>query len=161
METPLQKMRIPVAFPIGLLLAFTVLSSLLLAVTPSRDPWTTAELITPDAFVKQLEGGAATKTHVACVAFNFMYKAAHIPGAVYIGPGRDTSAIRRLKAWASKLPKADPVLIYCGCCPMKECPNVRPAFMALKEMKFTHVMALDIPQNFARDWVSKGFPVQK
>jgi hypothetical protein len=129
--------------------------------TSSRDPWTASELITPKVFASQIESGAAKNTHVVCVAFDFMYKAGHIPNAVYIGPGRDPKAAERLKTWAANLPKNDTVLIYCGCCPMRECPNVRPAFSALKEIKFTHVMVLDIPRDFARDWVRQGFPVQR
>jgi len=162
METAFQNTRIRVGAGVGLLLAFTLLGSLSQgADTPSGDPWSTAEVMTPEAFAKQLESGAASKTHVVCVAFNFMYKAAHIPGAVYVGPGRDASALARLKTWATDLPRTDPVLIYCGGCPIRECPNVRPAFVALKEMKFTNVMVLDIPRNFAKDWVGKGFPIQK
>jgi thiosulfate/3-mercaptopyruvate sulfurtransferase len=129
--------------------------------TSSGEPWTASEVITPKLLASQIESGAAKNTHVVCVAFSFMYKAAHIPNAVYIGPGRDPKASDRLKMWAAKLPKNDTVLIYCGCCPMKECPNVRPAFAALKEMKFTHVMVLDIPRSFAQDWVRPGFPVER
>jgi thiosulfate/3-mercaptopyruvate sulfurtransferase len=162
MDQRVKKARARAACVIEGVLAVIVLSSLLQgADVASHNPWTTGQVITPDAFAKQLESGAAKKTHVVCVAFDVMYKAAHIPGAVYIGPGRDTKAIERLKTLAASLPKGDPVLIYCGCCPMKECPNVRPAFTALEEMKFTHLMVLDIPRDFARDWVGGGFPIEK
>jgi thiosulfate/3-mercaptopyruvate sulfurtransferase len=162
MSRPMKNAGGSVAFAIRPLLAFVVVSSLLQgADTASHDPWTGEQAITPEAFAKELKSGAPKKTHVACVAFDFMYKAAHIPGAVYIGAGRDPQAIEHLKTWAAGLPKGDPVLLYCGCCPMKECPNVRPAFAALKAMKFAHLMVLDIPRNFARDWAGKGLPIQK
>jgi len=162
MHWPIKNAGGSAAFAIRPLLALVVVSSLLQAAdTASHDPWTGSEAITPEAFAKELESGAAKKTHIVCVAFDFMYKAAHIPGAVYMGPGRNPQAIEHLKTWASGLPKSDPVLLYCGCCPMKECPNVRPAFATLKAMKFTHLMVLDIPRNFATDWAGKGLPTQK
>jgi hypothetical protein len=44
---------------------------------------------------------------------------------------------------------------------MGQCPNIRPAFQALTEMGFTHLQVLAIPQDLERDWVAKGFPVEK
>jgi hypothetical protein len=34
------------------------------------------------------------------------------------------------------------VVIYCGCCPLDKCPNVRPAFTLLKTMGFTNLHVL-------------------
>jgi thiosulfate/3-mercaptopyruvate sulfurtransferase len=51
------------------------------------------------------------------------------------------------------------VVIYCGCCPFSRCPNVRPAFELLKEMKFTMPRLLNLPHSLNDDWVSKGYPM--
>ena len=74
-------------------LAFIVLSSLLQgADVASHNPWTTGQVIMPDVLAKQLESGAAKKTHLVCVAFDFMYKAAHISGCRvhWSRPGRES-----------------------------------------------------------------------
>jgi hypothetical protein len=51
--------------------------------------------------------------------------------------------------------------VYCGCCPLEHCPNLRPAFEALRAMGFTHLRALLLPTNFYTDWVKPGYPVEK
>jgi hypothetical protein len=50
------------------------------------------------------------------------------------------------------------IVLYCGCCPMEHCPNIRPAYQALKESGFTRVRVLRIPTNMAADWYGKGYP---
>jgi hypothetical protein len=49
-------------------------------------------------------------------------------------------------------------VIYCGCCPMLKCPNIRPAYSTLKELGFTHIRVLSLPTNLHTDWVSKDYP---
>ncbi len=61
------------------------------------------------------------------------------------------------KAVAGVAKDADLVL-YCGCCPMVKCPNVRPAYRGLKEMGFTRVRVLNLPTNTLTDWYNKGYP---
>ena len=41
---------------------------------------------------------------------------------------------------------------------MEHCPNIRPAYQALKESGFTRVRVLRIPTNMAADWYGKGYP---
>ncbi len=43
-------------------------------------------------------------------------------------------------------------------CTIANCPNIRPAFSLLNEMKFTNHKLLDIPKNIKVDWIDKGFP---
>jgi hypothetical protein len=66
-----------------------------------------------------------------------------------------------LKAWALNLPRSSNALIYCGCCPWDRCPNVRPAFVVLRDMGFKRLRVLVIPTNLRADWVAKGYPVEK
>lgn len=90
-----------------------------------------------------------------------IYNGNHIVNALYAGPAaRDEGIDKLLKAVAS-YPKDSPLMIYCGCCPMEMCPNIRPAFAALKKAGFTHVTVLEIPKDLAVDWTEKGYPVEK
>jgi len=52
-------------------------------------------------------------------------------------------------------------VIYCGCCPLERCPNIRPAFVALRQMGFTNVRVLLLPNSFEADWAGKGLPYEK
>ena len=66
-----------------------------------------------------------------------------------------------MKKWAGTLPRKTNLVVYCGCCPFSRCPNIRPAFTALRDMGFTRLRVLILPKDFAADWVAKGYPVQK
>jgi thiosulfate/3-mercaptopyruvate sulfurtransferase len=66
-----------------------------------------------------------------------------------------------MKAWAATLPKTTNVVIYCGCCPMERCPNVRPAFTALRELGLAKLRVLILPTSFEVDWAEKGYPYDK
>jgi hypothetical protein len=44
---------------------------------------------------------------------------------------------------------------------MDHCPNVHPAFAALRELGFTKVRVLILPTNFEIDWANKGLPYEK
>lgn len=130
-------------------------------VAPS-DPWHAVNLVEPAALAKTLAGKTpGAKPLVLCVGFPFLYRGGHIPGAVLAGPARNASGLRMLKAEVRNLPHDRPIVIYCGCCPWKDCPNVRPAFRALQELGFKDVRVLLVPHNFHRDWTEKGYPTQK
>ncbi|HCS20823.1 MAG TPA: hypothetical protein DIW47_09730 [Bacteroidetes bacterium] len=51
------------------------------------------------------------------------------------------------------------IIIYCGCCPFSDCPNIRPAFEVLNELKFTNPKLLNLPKNLKADWIDKGYPM--
>ena len=92
---------------------------------------------------------------------NLLYRGKHIPGSVYAGPGSNPQGIEMLKQAAAKLPRDREIVIYCGCCPWNNCPNVKPAVAALQAMGFTKVKAMHIENNFAMDWTQKGYPVEE
>ncbi len=121
------------------------------------DPWTPSQVIEPAALAKQLAGGS--KPMILQVGFLILYKQSHIPGAEYCGPARSAEGIAKLRQCVEKVPRSREIVIYCGCCPWEECPNVRPAFAELKRLGFKNLRVLDIPQNFGEDWVKKGYPV--
>jgi thiosulfate/3-mercaptopyruvate sulfurtransferase len=144
------------------LLAFLLAPITTLARGPQpSDPWTPAQVISPEALHKLLSEKRGTKPLVIYVGFSVLYNQGHIPGAQYYGQASNPAGLDALKAHVAKLPRSKSIVIYCGCCPWEECPNIRPAFKALKAMGFTRLKALNLPTNLATDWVSKGYPIEK
>ena len=118
-----------------------------------------SQTIPPEDLVKELTGNA--KPIVVCVAPHFLYQGAHIPGALFHGPGSIPDGLKDLRQWAQGTPRDANIVIYCGCCPLTRCPNVRPALHALTEMGFSHVKVLWLQKDFHTDWIEKGYPVEK
>ena len=116
-------------------------------------------LIQPDEVVAQL---AAKGPHPAIfqVGPNVMYRGKHIPGSVFAGPAARPEGLELLKQAVDKLPRGGEIILYCGCCPWGDCPNVKPAMALLKEMGFTHAKAMYVETGFAKDWTDKGYPVE-
>lgn len=126
------------------------------------DPWTPEQTVQPAALAKELaDAKAGDKPTIVCVAPHAMFIGGHINGALYHGPGGSADGIADLKKWAKPVARSTSIVIYCGCCPMERCPNLRPAFLALRDMGFTHLRALVIPTNFYTDWVQPGYPYEK
>ena len=116
-------------------------------------------LIQPEELAATLKGGP--RPVILQVGFKVMYDEAHIPGALYAGPGSKDDGIAVLKEAAASIGKSQEVILYCGCCPWEHCPNVAAAWRTLKEMGFTNLKVLYIPKNVGADWVEKGYPVVK
>jgi hypothetical protein len=98
---------------------------------------------------------------VLFVGFQRLFSAGHIKGAQYHGSGGTAEGLAQIKTWANSLPHSTNLVIYCGCCPMEHCPNVRPPFTLLREMGFTKVRVLILPTSFEVDWAEKGLPYDK
>jgi len=128
----------------------------------SPDPWTSAQIVQPADLVKEHAASPnAAQPIVVCVGMRTYFKNAHVPGAVLHGPAMSQSGLDDLKKWAQPLPRSANLVVYCGCCPLAGCPNLRPAFIALREMGFKRLRVLTVPNSFATDWVEKGFHVEK
>ena len=133
----------------------TLLATLCLC-QDAADPWPKSELLDPAALAQEIR--SATPPQVLCVAFPVLYRSRHILHAVDAGPGSKPEGLEALKKAAAALPKNADIVIYCGCCPMVKCPNIRPAYRTLREMGFTHIRVLNIPTNMRADWYSKDYP---
>ncbi len=120
------------------------------------DPWSANELIQPADLAKIIQSGKAPV--ILSVAFPVLYKGKHIVHAINAGPTSKPEGIEALKNAVAKLPKDADLVIYCGCCPMVKCPNIRPAYRTLKELGFTRIRVLSVPTNLHTDWVSKDYP---
>ena len=124
------------------------------------NPWPESAILNPGDLAKALRS-EAKKPAVICVAFPVLYRSKHITGAVYAGPGNKPEGIADLKKAVVGMAKDSDLVLYCGCCPMTRCPNIRPAYQALKEMGFTRVRVLSIPTNMAADWYQKDYPTEE
>jgi hypothetical protein len=95
------------------------------------------------------------------VGFKALYHTAHIAGSTYAGPGSKPEGLRALKAALQPLPRDRQVVLYCGCCPWKDCPNVRPAFRTARAMGFKHVRVLYLAKNLRQSGLDQGLPESK
>jgi thiosulfate/3-mercaptopyruvate sulfurtransferase len=149
-----------VVLPAGITLLFHLGANSLAASSP--DPWTSVQIIEPPDLMKELAAAhSAEKPIVVCVGFHTYFKNAHVPGAVFHGPAMTPQNLDELKKWAQKIPRTANLVVYCGCCPLTGCPNLRPGFLALRDMGFKRLRVLPVPNSFAVDWVEKGYPTEK
>ena len=144
---------------ISVYLLGALLIPVLATLARAADPWTPSQIIQPEDLARQL-AGSKNKPVLLQVGFSQLYEQAHIPGSKYCGPTSKPEGLEQLRNCAQKIAHGREIIIYCGCCPWKDCPNIRPAFEALRKMGFTHVKVLDSPQDFGRDWGRKGYPVE-
>jgi rhodanese-related sulfurtransferase len=145
----LVKMKIARAFALTALMVTGGLSQ-------QSDPWSPGEVMEPAVLASALESGKHPL--VISVAFPVLYRQRHITGAIDAGAASKPEGIEALKKLVAGTPKESEVILYCGCCPMARCPNVRPAFRVLKEMGYRNVRVLNIPTNMHTDWYAKNFP---
>jgi thiosulfate/3-mercaptopyruvate sulfurtransferase len=95
------------------------------------------------------------------VGFRKLYQQAHIPGSEFFGPGSDSQVLAKLRARLAGLPRTTEIIIYCGCCPLEHCPNLKPTNAVVQELGLPNAKVLYIPKDLGADWVAHGYPVSK
>lgn len=118
-------------------------------------PWTQSELLTPAILAGKINSGA-NKWLILNIGFM-----EDIKDATHIGPVSKAAGMETFKKTLSKLPRNTNIIIYCGCCPLYKCPNVRPAYLELKKSGFTNIKVLNLTTNLKTDWIGKGYPLAK
>jgi len=121
----------------------------------AQEPWTVQQLMPPSELANLINSSSDKKPIIFSIGV-----AAVIKGSVDIGPVQKPANLQKFKEDLNKLPRNSNIIIYCGCCPFVHCPNIRPAFQLLNEMKFTNQKLLDLTTNIKVDWINKGYPVQ-
>jgi thiosulfate/3-mercaptopyruvate sulfurtransferase len=116
------------------------------------------QLMQAAELANMLKGSSAQQPLMLQVGSHVMFAQAHIPGSLYAGPGSQLSGLQMLEKAVAKTPKGKLIVIYCGCCPWNRCPNIGPAYKKLRDLGFTNVKALYLPNNFGDDWMAKGYP---
>lgn len=129
-------------------------------VLPS-DPWQVSQLLNPEDLAASLSKATGDKPLLLYVGPRFPYQGGHIAGSTFVGPTSKPDGLQALKQEMKDLPRDKPVVLYCGCCPWKDCPNIRPAFRTLEDLGFKKVRVLYLPKNLRQDWIDRGFPTQK
>jgi thiosulfate/3-mercaptopyruvate sulfurtransferase len=126
----------------------------------SSDPWSASQTLQAADLAGELAQKNGTPPTIVYVGFRTLFAGGHIPGASFHGTASTEQGLSEIKKWADGLPRSTNLVIYCGCCPFEKCPNIRPAFTALRDMGFKNLRVLVLPTNFATDWVGKGYPMQ-
>jgi len=149
-------------FALGILGTFAV-ALLLLSPRPgftAADPWNASQTVQPGDLLKELNASKSAST-IVFVGFKRLYTSGHIKGAQVHGTTGSAEGLNELRSWAAALPRSSNLVIYCGCCPMDRCPNIRPAFTVLRDLGFTKLRVLLLPTNFEEDWANKGYAYEK
>ncbi len=120
-----------------------------------------SDLIQPEELANRLKSTRDPKPLILQVGFRVLYLQAHIPGAEYIGAGSRADGIQQLRKRVESLSRTRAIVLYCGCCPWNNCPNLIPAHKELVRLGFRNLKLLYIADNFGKDWVEKGYPVEK
>jgi thiosulfate/3-mercaptopyruvate sulfurtransferase len=121
-------------------------------------PWDAPQVLQTDDLAKMIASKSG-KPRVFQVGFAVLYKSKHIPGSTYAGPGSKDEGLQLLQEAVASVAKDQLIVLYCGCCPWDHCPNMKPAFRLLQSLGYKNIKVVEIPQNFAKDWVEKGYPV--
>ena len=120
------------------------------------EPWRDDQLLIPEQLAAIINDSAAVKPLIISIGPVDLIK-----GAVKVGPAKEKDNLKELKKLLSQVDKNRNIVIYCGCCPFKDCPNIRTAFSLLNTMKFTNHKLLNLPRNLKIDWINHGYPMNK
>lgn len=144
-------------------LAFVLLSPAgpALAAPTSASAIPKAALVQPAELAATLRNASTPKPLLLHVGFHVLYQQARIPGSEYVGPASEQAGLQLLRDRVQKLPRNTAIVVYCGCCPWGDCPNIAAAYEALRTLGFTKVKALYIAHNFGTDWIDQGYPVTR
>jgi len=118
----------------------------------AQEPWTEAQLMQPLELNSILKDKKSEKPLILNIG-----PMGNIKSAVKIGGVTSDDGIAKLKKETLSLDEKKPIVIYCGCCTARNCPNIRPAFILLKELGFKNVKVLDIGHSLQMDWIYKDY----
>ena len=120
------------------------------------EPWTAKQLLAPVDLARIINDPKAKQPIILSIG-----PGAIIKGSIDIGPVIEKENLDKLGRELKTLPKDADIVIYCGCCPFEHCPNIRPAFLLLNQMKFTNHKLLNLEHNIKIDWINKNYPVMQ
>jgi len=143
--------KIKITFNSFFALAMFVFTLQNISAQTGKEPWLNKQLMQPSELAKNINEKNIYIYNIG--------PAGLIKNAIDIGEGRDKKNVEKLKKEVSKLPKDANIVIYCGCCPFGDCPNIRPTLKLLNKMKFTNHKLLNLPKNLKVDWIDKGYPM--
>ncbi len=127
----------------------------------SKEEEAIGPLLPPATLAGRVDDVKAGKIAVLYVGPDMLFSRGHVPGARKLSAVDSAEGRRALSDALAKIPPETEIVVYCGCCPVKSCPNVRPASAALRALGRPNAHVLDLPTRFATDWTDKGYPVDR
>jgi hypothetical protein len=121
----------------------------------AKDPWSITDLMAPSNLAAMIKNQRASKLLILNIGV-----VENIKGARNMGAASEKENLDRFKKALLNIPKMSKIVVYCGCCPFDRCPNIRPAFTALKAGGFKNGKILNLPTNIKVDWINKGYPIE-
>lgn len=118
------------------------------------EPWNKSQLLAPEKLAGMLKDPVSPNLFIFDIG-----PAGLIKNAIEIGSTMEEENLTKLKKALISLPREADVVIYCGCCPFTDCPNIRPAFSLLNEMNFSNPYLLNLPKNLKVNWIDSGYPM--
>jgi thiosulfate/3-mercaptopyruvate sulfurtransferase len=129
--------------------------------TPAPDATAqpTAEHLIEPADLARLLSGKGSRPEILHVGPAVLFRSAHISGSRHVGPASTPEGLQALKQALRDIPQRQSIVVlYCGCCPWDDCPNVRPALKLARELGRNDVKLLYLPRNLQIDWIDQGLP---
>ncbi|MCU7550492.1 rhodanese-like domain-containing protein [Chitinophagaceae bacterium LB-8] len=120
------------------------------------EPWKPEQLMAPSVLAEMINKPGSELPLIISVG-----PAGLIKGSVEAGPTSEKQNLKKLEKLLANESKSRSIVLYCGCCPFINCPNIRPAFSLLNKMGFTKHKLLNLSRNVKADWIDKGYPVNK
>jgi thiosulfate/3-mercaptopyruvate sulfurtransferase len=128
--------------------------------TTAGDDAPLGPLVSTSAIAGRLGDVKSGKLVVLYVGPDMLFSRGRIPGAKNVGEAGTDEGRRALKEALAALAPGTEAVVYCGCCPVRSCPNVRPASAEIRASK-ANAHLLDLPTRFTTDWADKGLPVER
>lgn len=139
---------------------FLVSACALTVLCACKSPEAIGPLLPAGALAARMDDVKTGKIAVYYVGPDMLFDLGHVPGARNLGAAGTEAGMRALTTALAKVPPETEIVVYCGCCPVGDCPNVRPASAALRRLGRANAHVLDLPSKFATDWIDKGYPVE-
>ena len=118
-----------------------------------ENPYPADNLIEPADLAKILNGSSKQPVVINVGPMQ------HIKGAHSTGIGGSSTGMSEFKTYVSKFNKDQFIVLYCGCCAMKTCPNVSKPYEYLRDAGYDNFKMLNIKSSLSEEWVSKGYPM--
>ena len=118
------------------------------------EPWSKSQLLEPKSLSSSIKSEKDLPKIISIVP------GVVIKNSIGIGECRYNENIEKLKSLISSYSKDDQIVLYCGCCPFKNCPNIRPAFTLMNQLGFKNHKLLNIKNNIKADWIDMGYQTE-
>ena len=118
-----------------------------------------ARMAPRDLAARLAEVGAG-RLDVLHVGPAYLFGKARIPHSRHAGEAWTPEGYSAILAELRKLGADREVVLYCGCCPTRNCPNIAPAERAAREIALRRAYVLDLPTTLKADWTDHGYPVE-